>query len=143
VSTVEQTLSTADRLEIEELYARACRCLDFPDPDGFTALFTVDGSFGIRKTDGEFAYRHVGHEALHAFVSKMAEVRAGRTRHWLNNIILEPDGDDARGMAYQMMVKNTIEPPSIEIIITGTCEDVIARTEGGWRFRERVVVADR
>ena len=55
----------------------------------------------------------------------MAEVRAGRTRHWLNNLILEPDGDDVRGLAYQMMVKNTIDPPSIEIIITGTHRELL------------------
>jgi hypothetical protein len=143
VSGSDQALSTRDRLEIEELYARACRKLDFPDPDGYAELFTEDGSFGRRTADGEMAFQHVGADALRAFVSKMAEVRAGLARHWITNIILEADPVGARGSCYTMLVRNNAETSSVEIVVTGTFEDLIVRTPTGWRFRERVVVDDR
>lgn len=53
-------LSTADRLEIEQLYAKYNHAIDFGDGDAWAATFTADGSFDR----GRGAPPFVGTEAL-------------------------------------------------------------------------------
>jgi hypothetical protein len=136
-------LPVEDRLEIEDAYARACRALDFDEPEAYAALFTADGSFARRTAAGEIAFKHEGTEALTGFARQVTERRAGLARHWIANVIVEPEGEGgARGFCYTMLVGTDAESRAVEISIAGTYHDVLVETPDGWRFRERIVVDD-
>ncbi|MFT3866651.1 MAG: nuclear transport factor 2 family protein [Solirubrobacterales bacterium] len=136
-------LAVADQLEIEAAYARACRALDFDEPEVYAALFTDAGSFARQTAAGEIAFKHVGSEELRGFAEQVTQRRAGLARHWITNVILDAEGDDrVRGFCYTMLVGTDAESHAVDISIAGTYHDSLVRTADGWRFEERVVVDD-
>lgn len=60
-----------------------------------------------------------------------------RTRHFLANVIISPDGPDrAVVRSYVMVFQQTDELP-LQPIIGGDYRDVLEKAEGAWRFVER------
>lgn len=126
------TLSTEDRLEIQELYARYNHALDFGDASGWAGCFTPDGVFA--SPNGSFT----GSEQLQQFANGFAERMTGR--HWTNNLVIDPAGEGATGKCYLMLYRLAEGGPSI--LTTGVYNDELVRTAAGWRFSKRTVVAD-
>ena len=132
-----------DQLEIQELVTRYNYAIDRGDVDAWVECFTEDGAF-----EGIFG-RLEGRAALHAFATELTTGPAGERlrpmRHWTTNFVIDPDGeaggdlggDSARMRADHLLVRPT--PAGVELLLTAVYRDRLRRSEGGWRFTERVV----
>ena len=125
-------LSTDDIVEITQLYARYNTTIDSADGEGFAACFTPDGRL---DTGGGPT---VGTDALVAFVAATAEMVPG-LRHQANNVLVDGDGDTATGSAFLVGYDVT---GGYKVLVTGRYTDALTRTADGWRFTDRLFVAD-
>ncbi len=128
-------LSVADRLEIQELYARYNHAIDSGNGQAWARCFTADGTF----TSGSGSFS--GSEQLAAFATGFAARVKGR--HWTNNLVLDADGEGATGTCYLALLRLTPgEKPPAAIMTTAVYTDRLARAAEGWRFSSRTVTAD-
>ncbi len=130
-------LTNDDKTEIRELVSRYNKAIDTGDADGYAATFTPDGEFvGIVGT-------FKGHDELRAFAAdyavnpEMSDFASAQ--HWVTNLVVDGDGDDATAFSHLMMVKPDGEHGSI--ILVGHYDDTLHRVDGAWRFTRRVVNA--
>jgi hypothetical protein len=125
-------LSTEDRLDIQELYARYNHAIDSGNGDAWAATFTPDGIFesaqGIQT----------GSDSLKQFASGFASRLKGR--HWINNLVVDEAPGGAKGSCYLVLYNLGGEKPSI--LTTAIYNDQLTKTAGGWRFSKRVVKGD-
>lgn len=139
-------LSTDDRAQVTDLVTRLCHALDFSRPSAFADLFTADGVFrAVSSTaTGESArFEHAGHAALLAFAEAAAARRRGLGRHWTGNLLVEGHDDDtASATSYVLFVEIDADTKERRIPISGVHRDTFVRTEQGWRFTSRTIVAD-
>jgi uncharacterized protein (TIGR02246 family) len=115
-----------DRVAIQELVARCNRALDGQDAEAWADCFTDDGSWedGDRRVEGR--------AALRAFARDFS-LRG--TCHWVNNLIVEVDGDDATLVCDHLLVQ--AREGGSEILLAGTHDDRLRRADGRWRFASR------
>lgn len=138
-------LTTADRLEIAELCARACHYLDFDEPDRYAGLFTADGWFrrqAALRAGGEVIFTHTGTDALRTFAESVTVRRAGLARHWTTNLIVDVIDGRVTATSYTMMVATGADDHSVGITVAGTYHDVLVKAPDGWRFAGRTVLDD-
>lgn len=129
--TVDEQLSTVDRLAIVELYGRYSQAFDGGQAHVCTDLFTADGVFS-NKGRTEI----VGGAALLEFFSAAAARSAG-TRHVVSNIVLETlSPDRARGSAYVVVLR--IDSAGLTLVTMGDYTDEFARVDGRWRIAKRL-----
>ena len=112
-----------DRAALSELIARYAMYVAQGKGDDLGALFTEDGRF--RAGQREFAGA-----ALRPFFAAMKPLN---TLPLVGNLMLEIDGDDARGQStlFARMPKETV------ITYSGHYDDVFRRTADGWKFVSR------
>ncbi|MEX0782410.1 MAG: nuclear transport factor 2 family protein [Dehalococcoidia bacterium] len=128
------TLATEDLLAIQQLYARYNHAIDSGDATGWAACFTPAGTF-TSGASGSFA----GTEQLTGFAQGFASRL--KARHWTNNLIIDADGDGARGTCYLMLLRLAEGAPA-SVMATGIYRDEIVRDSGAWKFASRNVVTD-
>jgi hypothetical protein len=132
ISTAEAAdLTAQDYVEIEQLYARYNHAIDDGDAEGWADTFTADGTFN----------QFTGREALVGFIHAWREKRNGANRrHWNSNLMITPSAEGASGKVMLMLVDISTTPPSIASM--GRYTDVLVKTPGGWRFKNRQVRGD-
>jgi ketosteroid isomerase-like protein len=129
-------LSIENRLVLHELYSRYAYAFDGADGEAWSALFAPDATFVL--PDGTPV---TGTAALRDFVIARADEAPGM-RHLMANILLEEDGDDARGRAYFLAFRLGGDG-RFRLRNFGRYEDEFVRANGGgWLFRSRRVVAE-
>ena len=116
-------LTTQDYIDIQQLYARYTHAIDGGDAEGYTAIFTPDGSFNT----------NVGRDALIAFIRNR---NGANTRHLNTNLVITPTPEGAKGSVYNLFLNVGQNPP----VVTGSSryEDTLVKTSDGWRFKTRV-----
>jgi len=127
-----EKLTTQDFVEIEQLYAKYNHAIDSGDAEGWADTFTPDGVFNARFT---------GREALMGFIKTWKEGGGLSRRHWNSNLHVVGTAEGAKGAVYLMLWDVSAQPQ--KIFTTGIYEDVLVKNTGGWRFKSRVVKADR
>lgn len=60
-----------------------------------------------------------------------------RTRHFLANVIIRPDGADRAIVSSYVMVFQQTEALPLQPVIGGDYRDVVEKVDGEWRFVER------
>ncbi len=126
-------LTSQDHDEIRQLYARYAHTIDTGDAEGWADTFTADGVFGNAH----------GRAALVEFVHtvyKQNQELGRQSRHWNNQILIEPTAEGAAGTCYLVLYNTGVTPPAIRL--TGVYEDTLVKTSNGWRFTARVVKRD-
>ena len=63
-----------------------------------------------------------------------------QSRHWNNQILIEPTAEGAAGTCYLVLYNTAVTPPAIRL--TAVYRDTLVKTANGWRFGERVVERD-
>ncbi len=127
-------LSTADRLEIEQLYSKYNHAIDFGDGTAWADTFTADGTFDSGRGDPT-----VGTEALATFGNEFAtQIKA---RHWINNLVVEPSASGADGKCYLILFNLAAEGGPAPMV-TAVYHDALTKGTDGWRFSSRKVVGD-
>ena len=130
-------LSAEDKIEIYELIARYNVAIDSGDAEGWAQCFTPDGVF-----DG-IVGRYEGREEIAAFARRYwtdPEYEEWRAcQHWVNNVIIEGDGDEATQTAFHQLVQPTAEGG--RILLVARYRDELRRLDGRWLFTQRRVRA--
>lgn len=129
--------SLADYVAIYGLFARYTAALDSRDVDTVVDCFLPDGTLSS-PTIGVFK----GHAQIREFATRFARFQeAGvQMRHCFFDLVVEADGDEAHAMTYLLIShtsgeKLTLQPP-------GRYDCRVARRDGRWRFKSRVVLMD-
>jgi hypothetical protein len=135
-------LSAEDIVSIGQLNAEYAVALDGLVSDSVARLantFTTDGTFSIVSSSGEPIVPEVqGTASLIGLFSRATDVAT--TRHWYNNLLIEPDGDGARMTCYIIAVKIKQMPATLER--SGIYRDKLVKVNGQWKFRSRLLVLD-
>jgi hypothetical protein len=126
-----ETLSSADYVEIDQLYARSSFAFDSGANHGldFAGTFALDGS--VVRDD----VRTTGRRAL----AELAATNQPALHTWISNLVIEPAGDGAAGRAYVLEVALGATPSVTGI---GHFDDVLVTTGDGWRFKSRTYTSD-
>lgn len=129
------TLSTADYVEIQQLYARYNHYIDGGESEKYANLFTPDGSL---ETPASMFGTVQGHAALARLVGGLGKPAAIQPNHLTYNVMVDPSAEGAVGAAYFMMVTagEEGEPPTLGL--RAVYHDVLVKTAEGWRFKRRV-----
>jgi hypothetical protein len=146
------SLSLQDRFELLDLYTLSTRLISDGDAEGWAGLFTTDGTFDIPAIEqfGAPPLSVVGHRALTEYIGSVIEgvfdeqmglPKGSRKRYLVSNVLLEPDGDGARGSAYLVMLL-VGQPDGPRLLGTGVYRDRFVKTREGWRIAERVLEPD-
>jgi hypothetical protein len=137
-------MTALDYEEIRQLLARYDRATDFGDADAFVACFTPDGFLEVTGLPSEAPHegkRHVGHQALRAFVSELYAGLQGHVRHCNNLPIIEGDGESATMFSYLFEFRVGVLP-RVGVTMTGVYEDTLAKVDGRWLFTARICRVD-
>jgi hypothetical protein len=130
-------LDPIDRIEIHDLVARYNLAIDTGDVEGWVATFTPDGVFdGIV---GQFAGAAALRRFASAYASDPAYERYRVAQHWVNNLVVDGQGDRARLRCQHLLVAPTATGG--EVILVAAYDDELVRTPEGWRFALRRVRA--
>ena len=124
------SLTAADYIEIEQLYARYARALDLGDPEAWADTFTADGVFRDAT----------GRDELVAYAENSYGRRQGTGRHWNSQLVVTPTAEGADGSAYLLLLDVGAQPPGINV--AGLYSDKLVKTPAGWRFKSRRVAIE-
>ncbi|MFU7529102.1 nuclear transport factor 2 family protein [Qipengyuania sp. ASV99] len=130
----------ADRLAIDEVFARYCRGIDRCDPDELARVFTKDAR--IDYGDGP----KPRDETITGLMAGLSAMRL--TQHNIGNVICEIAGQRARAETYcvALHILPGNEPSGgsgeIEMVVGGRYLDTLEKRTGKWRIAERLYVMD-
>ncbi len=134
--------ASGDRAAIEDLHGRYLFAFDWQDAETYAATFTEDGVLDYGA--GEIK----GREAIAAFIAagrqRTEETRANTPagerppvgRHIINNIVVQLDGNRARGLAYWTHM--TSGPTGYGTVdFFGHYEDELVKVGDEWLYARR------
>ena len=118
------SLTDQDHAEIQRLYVRFNWALDSHADNGmaYAKMFTPDGEFVYGGSNST-----AGHEKL-AQLAVQSSQGDNAPHHYATNIIVVPTSEGARGSAYLFGPSGG---PG------GTYDDILVKTDKGWRFQRR------
>jgi ketosteroid isomerase-like protein len=122
-----------DWLDICNLKARYCRCLDTKDWAGYAAVYTEDAILDTEPSGGK---RVAGRDALVAYVRSSISADTITTHH-VHAPEIEIDGDTATGI-WAMQDRN-IWPNGRKLLGFGHYHERYVRVDGAWRIAESVL----
>ncbi|GAB92357.1 nuclear transport factor 2 family protein [Gordonia rhizosphera] len=132
----ETSLSAADHLSVLNLCARYCHSVDAGDTDAWVDCFTDDGILEF-VADG---VAHRGHDELRAFVTRFSR-RRGVTHHFTTDLEIRAETENRWRARSSLLLVAAGDPSTL--VMSGRYHDDVVRTENGWRFRSRRLVADQ
>jgi len=121
-----------DKLAVTELLYRYAELIDAGDFDGVGELLGrgnfmgVEGAAKIGKLFATTTRRFADHD------------NTPRTRHLVQNPIVDVDGDTATSRSTFVVIQQT-ETVGLQPIVVGRYADAFARDDAGWYFTERKV----
>jgi uncharacterized protein (TIGR02246 family) len=126
-----------DRQMINDLFVRYTTALDAGDVPTIVGCFTEDGAL-----ESPAVGVYSGRQGIREFAERFARFRerGSQLRHFITNLAVQVDGDAARATCYLLNVitrngKTELMPP-------GRYDCRLAKVEGKWLFRHRLVVLD-
>jgi SnoaL-like domain len=127
------SLSTADRLDIQQVLARADSAATRRDAGGYVALFTDDAVL-----DGEMG-EHRGRELLRQSVGPIWDSEGPASVHLTLNAVVDPvDGRADRAIATSILLILSGESPTV-IHSVSTIVQRLVRVGADWRIERRSV----
>lgn len=158
-------LTAEDRLAIMETLSRYNQAIDGLQPDAANAwadTFTEDGTFqavgevqrdpegtGTDRTAALEAVRTEdalislsGQDELLAFAKSVVESSDRPAYHWVNNVVIDGDGNRATMTCYlRVMDGKTKDHPEVATV-TGYYRDQLRKVGDAWKFESRFVTFD-
>lgn len=134
-----------DRAKIEDLMARYVIAMDWRDGEAYARTFTEDGS--VVLSDGKFQ----GRPALAKLIEDLGAAEEEqdrktetmdwrpRTRHFISNIAIRIDGNNATSTSYWTAIDNKIARHSGRVHSFGHYQDMLVKIDGEWLFKERII----
>ena len=127
-------LTTEDRQQIVELFARYGWCFDSGDVSGFVALFTPDATYELDRSR-----RFVGSAQIGAYLAQASasDWFPGRQHH-VDQIVVEGTTMRATARSY-CTVTQRLDDGTMQLVYLGRYADTCVKIEGNWLFQERIV----
>jgi hypothetical protein len=139
------SLTTNDRLEIQELTARHFYAIDGlhrllkGDPAVHWAdTFTEDGTFEIHTHLDEVLFSVTGRQSLIEAQRGFPDIDS--TRHWIGDLLIEEHPEGARSGSYIIAMNISVNPAAT--IRTGVYDDLLVKVEGSWKFKSKILILD-
>jgi 3-phenylpropionate/cinnamic acid dioxygenase small subunit len=126
--------SAADRLEIQEVLARYCHCVDRGRWDAFVELFTEDCRLDLSQLMGLYE----GRDGVRKFTETLAPIGVFM-RHLVTNVVIEGDAERVRVESYVVAVTGSEASPSRT---TGFYDDELVKQNGRWLLHRRRLALD-
>jgi ketosteroid isomerase-like protein len=125
-------MTTADDIdEIRQLLVRNFQLGDKNRMDEWVDTYTDDAVFRSPVLN------LTGRDELTESGSKLrAQVPA---RHWVGNMLIDVDGDEATASSYLVVMSATLPPA---LMASGELQDRLRRVDGRWRIAERIMTLD-
>ena len=134
-------LSPEDHLAVIDLLARYARAIDSGDADAYADNFLPDAI--LDRSGGE---RLQGREAIRTWVAGL--IASGHVggdpptlRHFVGLPLIEGAGDHCTAQTYCAILDYGPDK-GIRSPLVGRYEDDIAKVEGQWKFRHRIIHAE-
>lgn len=129
--------SVADRLMINDLFVRYTMALDAGDVETIVGCFTEDGAL-----ESPAVGIYSGRQGIRDFAVRFARFRerGSQLRHFISNLAVQVDGDQARATCYLLNV--ITRNGKTELLAPGRYDCRLARVGGEWLFKHRLVVLD-
>ena len=128
-------ISDSDRQAILDLFTRFTIAVDAGDADGWADAFAEDGAFITPTATTE------GREAIRALATRVIGNRPegvwGPGQHRLSNILIQGDGDTARGFSYVEWAAKHKETEKNEIALLAVYIDDLRKVDGEWYLARR------
>lgn len=128
------TLTTEDRLELQNLMGHYCHLIDDGDP-AWADLFTDDGVL-----DGVLPETVTGKEVLRHVPAGSMEHTGGFFRHHLGSLTIDPEEAGARLKGYNLV---TDWRDGGKLVMFARYSIFAVRTVEGWRLKRVDVRVDR
>jgi ketosteroid isomerase-like protein len=136
MSSEDRLTAIEAHIEISNLEGEYARTWDTGDAEGWAALFTEDGVFEMAGIGGSAATRIVGRRELADFCTRIGESFEGL--HLLHVPSLTIEGDSATGWVHFEFRSLKRTGGATELgIVAGVYQITYAKTEDGWRIRNR------
>jgi ketosteroid isomerase-like protein len=125
-----------DRAAVERLVFAYCELVDSGDLDGVAGLFE-------RATWRSAGAVVEGRDAVRRRYEPVVLYDDGtpRTKHVVSNLVVEGEGDQATASSYFTVFQATDGFP-LQPILAGRYQDTFVRDADGWRFADRLILAD-
>ena len=123
-----------DRAEIQDVLHRYATMVDRRDWALMDRVFAPGATIDYRSTGGRSGPYQETLEWLDRALRPWP-----LNLHFISNVVIELDGDEARAHCYFHAPMGRVEEDGSQLIITnaGTYEDRLVRTSEGWRIAER------
>lgn len=133
------TLTAADRLDIEDLYARYHWALDTGDVEGFADAFVADCRIVTRLYGGR-SYTYEGRQgAIDLAETLRLWNRFPGCQHYDGQLRLTPQAPGAcQARGFTFMTDCRGEPPH-PMRFAGHTDDQLVEVDGQWLFQQRVI----
>ncbi len=132
-----RSLTVRDRIALEDLLARYAWALDTGDVDAFVDCFTPDAV--VIEEVFEDPDRWEGHESIRRLAEHYGSVPdfPGRQHH-VSQILMEGDARRCAIRSFVFVTECRGEPPYLTRF-AGYYEDRAVKSNGAWRFQERII----
>jgi hypothetical protein len=138
VESLSQLAVRVGRLEdveaIRNLFTEYGRLADAKDWAGYSELFVEGGTFGSPHSLGSVVGSHEMRERLESAYG----VDPDGAFHLFDNIEIEVDGDRATAASMWTYLRPGQNGGAPELLMFGQYQDVLIRTDAGWRFESRI-----
>ena len=126
-----------DRTRINDLFVRYTTALDAGDVATIVGCFTEDGAL-----ESPAVGIYAGRQGIREFAERFAMFRANgsQLRHFISNLAVQVDGDTARATCYLLNV--ITKGGKTELMPPGRYDCQLAKVNGDWLFKHRLVVLD-
>ncbi len=122
---------------INDLFVRYTTALDAGDVETIVGCFTDDGAL-----ESPAVGTYSGRDGIRAFAERFARFRerGSQLRHFISNLAVRVEGDEAHATCYLLNV--ITREGRTELMPPGRYDCRLARVDGQWLFRHRLVVLD-
>src|SRR5215470_13261154 len=126
-----------DRQQIHDLFVRYTTALDAGDVDTIVSCFTEDGAL-----ESPVVGVYSGRDGIRAFAERFAHFheQGAQLRHFISNLAVQVEGDTAHATCYLLNV--ITRDGRTELMPPGRYDCRLAKVDGRWLFRHRLVVLD-
>lgn len=124
------SITTADRMEIQDLMGRFALAVDVNGPEAMRDLFVEDGRFIVDELQIELE----GIDNIINWIKGSADAFPPGLTHIQSNFVIDGDGDQAQLSCVSQAIQS--HDGEIKHFVVGRYNEKLVKTPSGWRLKE-------
>ncbi|MFT4873679.1 nuclear transport factor 2 family protein [Congregibacter sp.] len=129
------SLSTQDRVAIQEVLARAAYGYDEKALDILEACLSPDAVFSIQVQGGDVIGPFEGRDAIMGLYKQSMEQQTDQRRHVISNVFVMTDSDEPEVISNLSLIAT--EDGKTGLLTAGVYRDQLRRNTTGWQIVKR------